>query len=841
MKKTTTTNYNGIVICDSITMSVKKKKSDMRSLLAVLIAVTGFASVILSFLGMFDFSYSDSSVVSACILSSVTFITLNMLGRYTKWFVGGSFVIFVWLVYRNIQDIVTGYKFTYNVIYSVSTQSETRFYKFLDMDDERKCITTFFVFCIWLIALCVYTFTISKPNPIPIILVTFPPIEIGLYNGIDIPVIWGILTVAYWFAVLGMFCTDFGEYSGGSGGFVRKENLFFPKRQMRLKVTEQCAVIVISCAVILAVGAVSVMKLSGYKRSEELNEKRADIKEAINNFSMDDVATSLSAITESFGFTLTYETYKLGNVSRVKYKNTTDLVAIFYKPYDGAIYLKGYAGSVYGDNEWTELPDKAYNEADALFNDFRQNDIYPQDFPYLFSDSAESKDNITLWIEAKRKLSKSYAPYGTLNYGDMKYTLDTVVSSKEKDSTSYSYKFTGVEADKISLPADTDTTASQLEERYSEFVYRNYLQIPAGEALNEVREEYSDIIKKGQYADTMEEQLELLNELRSKLASETEYSLKPGKTPSSRDFVNYFLLENKKGYCAHYATAGVILARMAGIPARYATGYIIVSDDFNEGSENDDGSYTINVKDDRSHAWAEVYIDGFGWVPFEFTAGYSSNAIVTETTTTTTENSTNTVTTTTVKNTEPSSKNTTRRNSSSKPETTAAVTTAKAVGTTPVHAGTGRCAGGTAGNSPAYDIILTVFIAVLAVFTVWLRRYLILKRRDKLFRTGKNKKRVVAMYSYTERLLKMLKLRRGRLMYIEYADSVEDTLKGKYFSEGSFRSFMETVLLGSYSDNPPDDSQTESALAFTADFAQSVYKNSNPFIKIYMKLIAVLI
>ncbi|MFR6496913.1 MAG: transglutaminase-like domain-containing protein [Ruminococcus sp.] len=62
-----------------------------------------------------------------------------------------------------------------------------------------------------------------------------------------------------------------------------------------------------------------------------------------------------------------------------------------------------------------------------------------------------------------------------------------------------------------------------------------------------------------------------------------------GKTPRTRDFVNFFLLENQKGYCVHYATAGTILARHLGIPARYCEGYLVGEDILDSASVDSDG------------------------------------------------------------------------------------------------------------------------------------------------------------------------------------------------------------------------------------------------------------
>ncbi|RMF03879.1 MAG: hypothetical protein D6768_04835, partial [Chloroflexi bacterium] len=51
------------------------------------------------------------------------------------------------------------------------------------------------------------------------------------------------------------------------------------------------------------------------------------------------------------------------------------------------------------------------------------------------------------------------------------------------------------------------------------------------------------------------------------------YSLKLPAPPRNRDMVDYFLFDLQQGYCDYYATAMVVLARAAGLPARLAVGY----------------------------------------------------------------------------------------------------------------------------------------------------------------------------------------------------------------------------------------------------------------------------
>jgi transglutaminase-like putative cysteine protease len=75
------------------------------------------------------------------------------------------------------------------------------------------------------------------------------------------------------------------------------------------------------------------------------------------------------------------------------------------------------------------------------------------------------------------------------------------------------------------------------------------------------------------------------------------------------DRAEWFLFDNKKGYCEYYATAMVVMLRSLGIPSRMATGYAPGDYDSNSG--------TFTVKESSAHAWPEVYFPGYGWTEFE--------------------------------------------------------------------------------------------------------------------------------------------------------------------------------------------------------------------------------
>ena len=90
------------------------------------------------------------------------------------------------------------------------------------------------------------------------------------------------------------------------------------------------------------------------------------------------------------------------------------------------------------------------------------------------------------------------------------------------------------------------------------------------------------------------------------------YDLKIPSPPSDQDVADYFLFDLKRGYCDYYATAMVVLARAAGLPARFVSGY--ASGEY----DAPDAVYIIREKD--AHSWAEVYFPEIGWIEFEPTA-----------------------------------------------------------------------------------------------------------------------------------------------------------------------------------------------------------------------------
>lgn len=86
-----------------------------------------------------------------------------------------------------------------------------------------------------------------------------------------------------------------------------------------------------------------------------------------------------------------------------------------------------------------------------------------------------------------------------------------------------------------------------------------------------------------------------------------------------RNTVDEFLFDEKAGFCEHYSGAFVVLMRSAGIPARVVTGYV-------GGYRNPVGDYWL-VRRSDAHAWAEVWLDGRGWIRVDPTAAVAPERI----------------------------------------------------------------------------------------------------------------------------------------------------------------------------------------------------------------------
>lgn len=72
-------------------------------------------------------------------------------------------------------------------------------------------------------------------------------------------------------------------------------------------------------------------------------------------------------------------------------------------------------------------------------------------------------------------------------------------------------------------------------------------------------------------------------------------------------------LEERAGYCVHFASAMAVMAREVGIPSRIVVGYAPGT----AAGLDETGTRLWEVTSDDLHAWPELFFEGVGWIGFE--------------------------------------------------------------------------------------------------------------------------------------------------------------------------------------------------------------------------------
>ena len=154
---------------------------------------------------------------------------------------------------------------------------------------------------------------------------------------------------------------------------------------------------------------------------------------------------------------------------------------------------------------------------------------------------------------------------------------------------------------------DVVLAASQAPDQPLEGIRETYLSVPSG-----VEPDVYALVTR--ITQDAQNDFDRAAALCAYLRSAYSYTLDQNIPPTGRDFVSWFLLTERQGYCTSFASAMAVMARIAGLPSRYIEGYAAVPDS--------DG--TARVTQRNAHAWVEIYFSGFGWLSFDATPGYGT-------------------------------------------------------------------------------------------------------------------------------------------------------------------------------------------------------------------------
>lgn len=267
----------------------------------------------------------------------------------------------------------------------------------------------------------------------------------------------------------------------------------------------------------------------------------------------------------------------------------TDLIVRF-TPYDyQPLYLKAFSGIDYMGDRWRDVLE-----------------VFPEDGKMLFSAVTRKE-----WFEThsdvqSRGVMEVVNVDASGDYDYRPYYTDDGATFQMGNMAVYTY---------YPAVSDVEIRDDAPDERYLRVPLSCYRTV-------------ENICREAGFSGDPEE---IAGQIIDYFAENFTYTQRPGYYFGTQDYISYFLERNKKGYCCHFASAGTMLFRYMGIPARYVEGYAVSYADVVLGGElvenrayekyysgysplGETALVEVEISDAQAHAWVEIYIEGKGWV-----------------------------------------------------------------------------------------------------------------------------------------------------------------------------------------------------------------------------------
>lgn len=304
------------------------------------------------------------------------------------------------------------------------------------------------------------------------------------------------------------------------------------------------------------------------------------------------------------------------------------------------IYLRSFYGDTYENGRWIKKSDfsgmeKEYHDASRMTAWQTTIGLATLLDGYYDDETNPATEKYTITM---KKLSTKYAylpycidPYSIDAKGDIDFDEDFFIT-KDKGTKTIEVSacpgfFDGSLETSSLEPEQPLEVNNDFYAAYNNYVMENYTAKQGGDGI--VAEDAKWLLRTGQLTSNMMYTGYIRENDANRIAAAqlvqqflTSKNFKYSKNPPStggKDVVENFLSNSRQGFCVHFASAGTMILRQMGVPCRYVSGYCAKEDSFKSGENDED---ICEVKDSQSHAWVEIYLDDFGWIPVEMTPGY---------------------------------------------------------------------------------------------------------------------------------------------------------------------------------------------------------------------------
>lgn len=774
----------------------------------------GCGGSVFTFLTCLDIAVSAGGIIAVIMLSSFLFVFIfGMKARYEAIFGGiAAAALIIWTaVYR--YEICAGAAALLN-FFAERFNSDYRDTPFILIAEPELADRHIFIFlsfaAIFLCAVGAYLIKqMGTASAVFVALPVYPVLLIGLEPN-----------TAAFIAVITF-----------AAAMISMDTAISAKDDRIGKCAAYCALTAAAAAALCLTAVTCASNALGYERPEAAKEIYS---KAVDYFKGGGVQKTITEIVEkTVGKPLAtgaIDHGRLGELDEISFDGRTVLEVTIPKSYE-TVYLRGYVGSVYTGSSWETLSEAKLKELEEITGGFDNAWLSPMlmDGANLWYTESEIPECSFTVKNVAAGNDCLYMPYNLVPPSVSRYEAadggfiggQDVYMGQFYNPRGY-YGYQSLLRKRWSSPEEI----SGDEAVYRQFVYENYLDLPESfvpeTIFNESYYQYitaEDILTGKSTLDEMTVFSRKIYFIRKWLRDNCEYSLEAPKLRAGEDFVNSFL-DRRTGSCSHFASAAVIMCRYAGIPARYVEGYVIKPDDFPAEAETGK-SVTVEVTDARGHAWAEVYIDGFGWYPMEFTSGYGNvrTAMPTETTVIKTEEAA-AASQTEISDTLPAQENTGTAAVTTVTEVSAAessvtdmsvtettlaedsVTDLSESGEEPPRNSVGFTALGITGSVKAekvYDITWTVILAAAVCIVpafFYLRRRAVLASRRRNARLSAEAG-VMDDYRRFKKLMKLMDMpEQGQMSFAEYSRTLSE--RSEMLSDGTAELVIQTALKASF-------------------------------------------
>lgn len=654
------------VALDDIGTNIPVNRFSLCLIRGILIFMASYGSIA-GLVSAFGISFYVPGVFLGILVVSMlaAFLYYNKITFYLGYFIlFFAFTVFAFSLYPYINS---GFQSFLNEVY----QRYSNFF-YLDVvregnvliDNRYLTISLTMVFVGLMFAILLNITISAHMNLIETFLITFMPLQIAFYIDIipSIPYLAMLLAVYITVGILGRSKHYHMSLNMKNEPFFRcklkKRGIHYSYQSSSRGILTLSLYSIVFCIIFLIIG--TGFLYSDFDSKGISNQLKNTTDYYVKTF----IQSGMWGFYDRYPSTGGMNNGKLGGAGSVNPDYQTDLEVTFVPYSSDTVYLKGYTGVTYDNNFFASnmsLPENPMSG--ALSNEsFARMQIRFVDFEYTMPDLVIPYDTMQSYPWGIQYLSgidnvDNLQPESHMNLPESPFPAMENQAYTEAfklwDDTMADYNTNtnnifipdGYEYEVLYIPYISSTYYEPnpaITEEYESTVYENYLQIP--EYLNEVLADFCDeaelteLLAMVESAVTYEEKqqarLGIASRLKSYFAREFPYTMSPGTTPRDRDAIEYFLTEQRRGFCAHFASSSTLILRYMGIPARYVEGYCIHLSDLMEADaissdttgwyigENDlpdTGLVTVEVSDGSAHAWVEIYLDGYGWIPFEMT------------------------------------------------------------------------------------------------------------------------------------------------------------------------------------------------------------------------------